>query len=62
MTIRRFMVLVRGLGPNSATLVRHLGRGYIGSARGGVVRETASRQESENVLAAMFGLPAKRVS
>lgn len=64
MTLRRFLVLVRGLGPHSATGISlAAARGYLGGAgpvRRQPVRETSSVQESENVLAAMFGFrPAK---
>jgi hypothetical protein len=56
MTWRRFMVLVRGLGPNSATAAKLTSRRYFG----GDVRMSRSPQESENALAGMFGrAPAK---
>lgn len=55
MTLRRFMVLVRGLGPNSATATFQAGRSYIGGGQGVRIRETHSPEETEGALAAFFG-------
>lgn len=62
MTLRRFMVLVRGLGPNSATAIHHAARNYLGSARRQTVVETTSAQDSENALAAAFGFAPTKVA
>jgi hypothetical protein len=58
MSIRRLMVLVRGLGPNSTVRERMAERHYLGST---VARETQSPQHSENVLGALFGFRPAQV-
>lgn len=59
LTLRRFMVLVRGLGPTSAVTTRLASRQYLG---GGVARLARTPAESESVLAGFFGRPAGRVN
>ncbi|HYM84382.1 MAG TPA: hypothetical protein VEY67_09555 [Candidatus Dormibacteraeota bacterium] len=59
LTLRRFMVLVRGLGPASAVASRQAARHYLG---GGPSRMARTPQESEAALASFFGRPAGRVS
>jgi len=54
MSLRRFMVLVRGLGPNSATVVSLASRSYIG-APGGQGRMARTPEESARALDAFFG-------
>ena len=56
LTLRRFMVLVRGLGPASA-VANHQAAGDRGASR--VARTPA---ESEAALAGFFGRPAGRVN
>ena len=58
LTLRRFMVLVRGLGPASAVANRQAAR----YGRGGepAARVSRSPAESEAVLAGFFGRPAAR--
>ncbi len=60
LTLRRFMVLVRGLGPNSAVANRQTAR----SGRNGEAGPRVSRSpaESESVLAGFFGRPPGRVN
>jgi hypothetical protein len=58
-TLRRFLVLVRGLGPNSAVANREATRR---SGTAPAVRLARSRQESEAVLASFFGRPPGRVN
>jgi hypothetical protein len=54
MSLRRFMVLIRGLGPNSATVTSLANRQYIGTPAG---RGRLSRtpEESEQALGSFFG-------
>lgn len=59
LSLRRFMVLVRGLGPNSAVASRQAARHYLG---GGAARMARTPAESESVLANFFGRPAGRVN
>jgi hypothetical protein len=60
LSLRRFMVLVRGLGPQSAVANREAARqGRDGEARSWVSRSPA---ESEAVLAGFFGRPPGRVN
>ena len=59
LTLRRFMVLVRGLGPASAVATRLAARRSTASDPGRVARTPA---ESESVLASFFGRPPGRVS
>lgn len=59
LTLRRFMVLVRGLGPTSAVATRLTARQYLG---GGTARVTRTPAESEAALAGFFGRPPGRVS
>ena len=59
LTLRRFMVLVRGLGPGSAVAARHASRHYMG---GGASRMARTPAESESVLAGFFGRPPGRVN
>ena len=59
LTLRRFMVLVRGLGPGSAVAARQAARHYMGGAASRTARTPA---ESESVLAGFFGRPAGRVN
>lgn len=59
LTLRRFMVLVRGLGPASAVATRLAARQYLGS---GTARVTRTPAESEAALANFFGRPPGRVN
>lgn len=59
LTLRRFMVLVRGLGPSSAVAAREAARYHLG-ARGPRMARTPT--ESEAALASFFGRPPGRVS
>ena len=59
LTLRRFMVLVRGLGPGSAVAARQAARQYLG---GGPSRTARTPDESEAALAGFFGRPAGRVN
>ena len=59
LTLRRFMVLVRGLGPASAVASRQAARHYLGGAAARVARTPA---ESESILANFFGRPPGRVN
>jgi hypothetical protein len=59
LTLRRFMVLVRGLGPSSAVASRELAR-HTDARRG--PRATRTPAESESLLASFFGRQAGRVS
>ena len=59
LTLRRFMVLVRGLGPGSAVAARQAARHYMG---GGALRMARTPAESEAALAGFFGRPAGRVN
>jgi hypothetical protein len=59
MTLRRFMVLVRGLGPNSATTTRLQARRYMGAQS---VREVSTPEEARSALSAIFPPPKARVS
>lgn len=52
MSHRRFMVLVRGLGPNSATVTSLQAGRYFGEQR---IRETSSPDESERAMGRFFG-------
>jgi hypothetical protein len=58
-TLRRFLVLVRGLGPHSAVANREAARR---GATGPAVRMARSPAESEAVLAGFFGRPPGRVN
>jgi hypothetical protein len=58
-TLRRFLVLVRGLGPNSAVANRDAARRGSG---GPAVRMARSPAESEAMLASFFGRPPGRVN
>jgi hypothetical protein len=60
LTLRRFLVLVRGLGPNSAAATWQAAR----HGRGGEAAARVSRSpaESEAVLAGFFGRPPGRVN
>jgi hypothetical protein len=60
LTLRRFMVLVRGLGPASAVASRQAARHYLGG--GGAARMARTPAESEAALASFFGRPPRRVS
>ena len=59
LTLRRFMVLVRGLGPASAVASRQAARHYLGGSPSLTARTPA---ESEAVLAGFFGRPPGRVN
>jgi hypothetical protein len=59
LTLRRFMVLVRGLGPASAVANRGSARWSPGS---GAARMARTPAESEAVLAGFFGRPAGGVN
>jgi hypothetical protein len=59
LTLRRFMVLVRGLGPGSAVATSHAARRHTGGTTARVARTPV---ESESLLASFFGRPAGRVS
>ena len=59
LTLRRFMVLVRGLGPASAVASRQAARHYLG---GGAARTARTPAESEAVLAGFFGRAPGRVN
>lgn len=59
LTLRRFMVLVRGLGPASAVASRQAARHYLGRDAARTARTPA---ESEAVLAGFFGRPPGRVN
>lgn len=52
MSWRRFMVLVRGLGPQSATAAHMSARRYFGEP---AAYEVTSPQEAENRLASIVG-------
>jgi hypothetical protein len=58
-TLRRFLVLVRGLGPASTAAAWQAARRDTG---GPAVRTARTPAESESVLAAFFGRPAGRVN
>ena len=60
LTLRRFMVLVRGLGPNSAVATRQAARHHAGGNPS--TRMARTSQESESVLAGFFGRPPGRVN
>ena len=60
LTLRRFMVLVRGLGPGSAVANRDLAR-RTASGSGGP-RMARTPVESEAALAGFFGRPPGRVN
>lgn len=55
MSLRRFMVLVRGLGPNSATVTSLANRQYIGTPARSPGRLSKSPEESEQALGSFFG-------
>ena len=59
LTLRRFMVLVRGLGPASAVASRQAARHYLVGSPSLTARTPA---ESEAVLAGFFGRPPGRVN
>jgi hypothetical protein len=59
LTLRRFMVLVRGLGPLSAVANSEAARQAPGNRPARIARPPA---ESEAVLAGFFGRPAGRVN
>ena len=59
LTLRRFMVLVRGLGPGSAVAASHAARRDAAGAPARVARTPA---ESESLLATFFGRPPGRVN
>ncbi len=59
-TLRRFLVLVRGLGPNSAVANREAARHGRSGEPGARLSRTPA--ESEAVLAGFFGRPAGKVS
>jgi hypothetical protein len=59
LTLRRFMVLVRGLGPGSAVAARQAARHYMG---GVASRMAGTPAESEAALAGFFGRPPGRVN
>lgn len=56
MTLRRFMVLFRGLGPNSATQVSLLATRYMGAGPARLPRapDSQTTDESERILGSMF--------
>jgi hypothetical protein len=60
LTLRRFMVLVRGLGPQSAVANREAARHGRSDESGARVARTPA--ESEAVLAGFFGRPAASVN
>lgn len=60
LTLRRFMVLVRGLGPHSAVATRLTARQHVGG--GPITRMARTSQESEAFLAGFFGRPPGRVN
>ena len=60
LTLRQFMVLVRGLGPGSAVAARQAARHYMGVS--GASRMARTSAESEAALAGFFGRPAGRVN
>ena len=60
LTLRRFMVLVRGLGPQSAVANRQVARHHMGGS--GAARMARTPAESESVLAGFFGRPPGRVN
>ncbi|HET7030373.1 MAG TPA: hypothetical protein VFI34_07665 [Candidatus Limnocylindrales bacterium] len=53
MTLRRFMVLVRGLGPQSATIAALQSEHYLGD--GTRVREARTADEADRMAEAFFG-------
>lgn len=59
LTLRRFMVLVRGLGPASAVASRQAARHYLGGA---ATRLARTPTESESALATFFGRLPGRVN
>jgi len=60
LTLRRFMVLVRGLGPGSAVANRQAARYDVGGS--GSSRMARTPAESESALATFFGRPPGRVN
>lgn len=55
MTCRRLMVLVRGLGPHSATMLSLYASRYIGPAAARpVAPDSQTEDESERILGSMF--------
>ena len=57
MTVRRFMVLFRGLGPNSLTQTKLAAKRYIGgeyAPRTPRAPDAQTPEESERILGAMF--------
>jgi hypothetical protein len=60
LTLRRFMVLVRGLGPASAVAYRESARRGTGGS--GVSPMARTPAESEAALAGFFGRPPGRVN
>lgn len=59
LSLRRFMVLVRGLGPASAVASRQAARRYLGD---GTARTARTPVESEAALAGFFGRSPGRVN
>ena len=60
LTLRRFMVLIRGLGPSSAVANRESARRTTGGSAGARMARTPA--ESEAALAGFFGRPPGRVN
>lgn len=60
LTLRRFMVLVRGLGPGSAVANRESSRRTASGSGGPRMARTPT--ESEAALAGFFGRPPGRVN
>lgn len=55
MTARRLMVLVRGLGPHSATMLALYSTRYMGDGgRRPVAPDSQTPEQSERILGAMF--------
>lgn len=57
MTWRRFMVLVRGLSPNSATVAKLSAKRYMGKRDDVVALQTP--EAAERAFTALFGPPAQ---
>lgn len=54
---RRFLVLVRGLSPNSATVAKLSARRYMGGGHKEQVVEVTTPEAASRVFAALFGPP-----
>lgn len=57
MSWRRFLVLIRGLSPNSATVTRMRADEYIGSSRKEAVQEVVGPKAAEAAFNRIFPPP-----